>query len=170
MTTINRSSPVPSSLPSSEIHRLADAELSLPSRLGYVALLLAALAMTTVAAALWLTEPVLPVRAQIAFIAMVVIGVSWIVFASWVLTHRRVLLARHSIIAGRLSVTFTAVFVVFAFVLGFTTGSSGPFAAAAVGLLMLGGAVTLLRRAHGNFARLMERRQTLERELGRSQR
>ena len=40
------------------LQRLLDTELSLPSRLGYVALLLVALTMTAVITALWATEPV----------------------------------------------------------------------------------------------------------------
>jgi hypothetical protein len=168
MTAMKGSSMVPPAVSPDALHRLADAELSLASRLGYVALLLASLAMTAVVTALWLTEPALPVRAQIGFAVMIPIGLSWAAFASWVLTRRRVLFARHSIIAGRMSVTFTTVFVVGAAILGFTTGGAGPFAAAAVGLLMLAAAVVILRRAHANFARLSERRKALEDQLGRS--
>ena len=101
---------------------------------------------------------------------MVVIGSSWVVFALWVLTHRRVLFARHSIVAGRMAVTFTSLFVLGALLLGFTSGRPEPYKAAAVGLLMLGAAVGVLVRAHRAFARLTERRTALERELGRSAR
>jgi hypothetical protein len=126
--------------------------------------------MTGVIAALWATEPVLPLRAHLGFGGMVAIGSSWVAFALWVLTHRRVLLARHRIVAGRMSVTFTTVFVLGALVLGYTTGRSEPYKAAAVGLVMLGAAVGVLVRAHRSFARLAERRNTLERELGRNAR
>ena len=80
----------------------------MPSRLGYVALLLAALTMTGVVGTLWATEPSLPLRVHVAFGVMVAIGSSWVVFALWVLTHRRILLARHQIVAGRMAVTFTS--------------------------------------------------------------
>src|ERR671918_2584122 len=96
----------PPRISASAWQRLADAELSVRSRLGYVALLLVALMMTSVIGALWMTEPVLPWRTQLAFGMMIVIGLSWVAFALWVLTHRRVLLARDSVVAGRMAVTF----------------------------------------------------------------
>ncbi len=112
MTT--RSQTSPPALPAESaaaLQRLLDTELSLPSRLGYVALLLAALTMTGVITALWATEPVLPQRAHVGFALMVAIGSSWIIFAVWALTHRRILFARHQIVAGRMAVTFTTVFL-----------------------------------------------------------
>lgn len=148
------------------VRQLADVELSLRSRLGYVALLLAALSMTVVVTSLWLTEPALPLRTHVAFAVMTVIGASWVAFALWVLTHRRTLLARDSIVAGRMAVTFTLVFVLGALAVGVSRGGAAPFAAAAVGMVMLAAAIGLLIRAHRTFARLMERRQILERELG----
>lgn len=153
-----------------DLRRLADAELSLPPRLGYVALMLLALAMTATVASLWLTEPALAVRTQMAFAVMVLIGISWVIFAAWVLTHRRTLLARHRIVAGRMAVAFTAVFVLGALAVGFATGTPGPYAAAATGLVLLTVAIFMLARAHRQFARLTERRDTLQRELGRTTR
>ena len=47
------------------IRRLAFGELSLRARLGYVALLLVATAMSVVILALWFTEPALPMRTQV---------------------------------------------------------------------------------------------------------
>jgi hypothetical protein len=152
------------------LQRLTDTELSMPSRLGHVALLLAALTMTGVIATLWATEPALPLRAQLAFGVMVAIGSSWVIFALRVLTTRRILLARHRIVAGRMAVTFTSVFVLGALVLGYTTGRSEPYKAAAVGILMLGAAVGVLLGAHRSFSRLAERRDALARELGRAAR
>ena len=134
------------------------------------ALLLAALAMTGVVTALWATEPALPLRVQLAFGVMVAIGSSWVVFALRVLTTRHILLARHRIVAGRMAVTFTTVFVLGALVLGYATGRSEPYKAAVVGILMLGAAVGVLLSAHRSFARLAARRDTLERELGRTAR
>jgi hypothetical protein len=150
------------------VQHLAAAELSLPSRLGYVGLLLAALTMTCIVSALWVTEPALPRRAQIAFAVMIVIGVSWVVFAVWVLTQRRVLFARDTIVAGRMAVTFTAVFVIGA--LAVARGRPAAYLAAMLGMVMLGAAVAMLTRAHRKFARLTQRREALERELGRTPR
>ena len=110
-TRSHTSSPALPAESAAALQRLLDTELSLPSRLGYVALLLVALTMTGVITALWTTEPVLPLRAQVGFGLMVAIGVSWIIFAVWALTHRRILFARHQIVAGRMAVTFTTVFL-----------------------------------------------------------
>lgn len=155
---------------SASLHRLVDTELSIPSRLGYIALLLAALTMTGVVGTLWATEPSLPARAHVGFGLMVAIGSSWIVFALWVLTHRRILFARHNIVAGRMAVTFTGVFLAGALAMGYTTGRSEAYKAAAVGLLMLGMSIVVLVRAHRAFARLASRRDALERELGKGPR
>jgi len=147
------------------LHRLVDAELSLPSRLGHVSLLLAAAMMTTVVGALWTTEPALPLRTQIAFAAMTVAGLAWVGYSVWVLTHRRPLLAGHGVVAGRMAVAFTALFVVGALAVGLGQSGTGPYLAAAVGAAMLATAVTLLLRARRTLAQLLERRQALEREL-----
>jgi hypothetical protein len=155
------------SYPMAALQRLADTELSLRSRLGYVALLLAALMMTGIIGALWLTEPALPPRTQLAFAVMIAIGSSWVAFALWVLTHRRVLLAPHRIVAGRMAVTFTALFVLGSLAVGYQTGGPAAYAAAAMGLVMLAGAATMLILAHRRFHRLTERRTALEREVGR---
>jgi hypothetical protein len=155
-------------VPTEEIQRLIAGELSLASRLGHTFLLLMALAMTGVIGSLWLTEPSLPGRTQIAFALMIVIGFSWVAYAIWVLTRRRVLLAGHRIIAARMAVTFSALFVA-----GFAIlGVWGPvarvgFTAAAFGLVMLAVAIALLLHARKQFARLLERRQVLEVELAR---
>jgi hypothetical protein len=145
---------------------MLDAELSLPSRLVYVALLLAALTMTAIVGSLWATEPGLPTRTQVAFGVMTVIGLSWVAFAVWVLARRRLLYAWDSVVAGRMAVTFTATFVAGALVVGYVSGGAAPYAAAALGIVMLGGAVALLVRGQRKFARLSERRTILERELG----
>ena len=83
------------------INRIAGGELSLKARLGYVALLLASSAMTTVIVSLWLTEQHLPLRAKLAFGVMSMIGAAWAALSVWALSTRRVLLARDRLIAGR---------------------------------------------------------------------
>lgn len=161
---VSRQIPPPTSKAAAQ--RLADAELSPPSRLSYVTLLLVALMVTVVVGSLWLTEPALPLRTQLGFAMMVVIGLSWVAFALWVLARRRVLLARHRVVAGRMAVTFTALFALGALTLGYETGRAAPYGAAATGLVLLAGAVAILAQANRTVARLTERRQTLERELG----
>ena len=154
-----------SPLTTRQLQQLATTELSSVSRFGYVALLLVALAMTIVIASLWLTEAALPLRAQLAFAVLIVIGLSWAVFSVWALASRRVLLGWQSVVAGRMAVTFTTVFVMGALVIGYATNAAAAYGAAVLGFAMLACAVAVLRRAHRTFADLTERRRTLEREL-----
>jgi hypothetical protein len=167
MTSTNDTPPRFTRPPTEAVHRLVDAELSLRSRLGYVVLLLAASMMTAVVISLWLTEPALPRRTQLGFAVMTGVGSSWILFAVWVLAHRRPLLAGHALVAGRMAVAFTSLFVIGALAVARTAAGPAPYAAAGVGLVMAGCAFALLRRAHRTSARLVERRSALERELGR---
>ena len=150
-----------------ELRQLTISELSWAPRLRYVALLLSASTMSAVVFALLLTEGSLPLRTTIALSALGVIGVSWVIFAGWVLSRRRVLLGRHGVIAGRLAVTFTSVFVGGAAFTGFATGRSAGFAAAALGGVMLCIAVSALARARRRFSALSARRQELSRLIER---
>jgi hypothetical protein len=171
MTTTSSSLPSLPSLPpalAAELRRLTEAELSLPARVGYVALLLVSAGMSAVTASLGLTEPGLPLRTRIAFAAMTAIGLGWVAFATWVLTHKRILYARHRIVAGRMSVTFTSIFLMGALAVGLTTSQRAAFAAAGLGVVMLGVAIFVLLRARAAYSRLQERRAVLERELGKA--
>jgi hypothetical protein len=86
-------------------------------------------------------------------------------YALWALTYRHTLLARQQIIAGRMAVTFTGVFLAGAAGAAVTTGAASAYAAAATGLVMVVCAVIVLVRARRAFDRLVARRGTLEREL-----
>jgi hypothetical protein len=153
-----------------ELRRLTALELSLPSRLRYVALLLAASAMSAVVIALLLTEPALPLRTSMALAVLAIIGVSWTIFAVWVLTRKRVLLGSHRIVAGRMAIVFTSVFAAGALAIGLTTSKSSAFAAAAMGGVMLVVAVALWARAKRRLAQLSARRDELQRLLGQEDR
>ena len=83
-----------------EVRRLVMAELSLPARIGHVALLLAGLASAGVSGSLVMGEQGLPSRTIAALIAITAVGLSWAVFAAWTLTHRRALLAKQRLIAS----------------------------------------------------------------------
>jgi len=149
-----------------EMQHLINGELSLRSRLGHTALLLFALAMTVAIASLWLTEPSLPMRTHLAFGVMVGIGLSWVAYTVWVLTRRRVLLAGHRVIAARMAVTFTTIFVLGSVALGIWSPVGKPaYAAAGFGVLMLMVAVAMLLSARRRFEELMQRRRALEHEL-----
>jgi hypothetical protein len=148
--------------------QMVKTELSTKARVGHVALLLLSTLMTTGIVSLWITEPALPLRTQLAFAVMTTIGVSWALFAVRVLTQRRVLFAKHSVVAGRMAVTFTATFVAGAVAVGYTTGESAGYAAAGMGAVLMVAAIVLLIRAQRELARLVNRRQTLEREVAKA--
>ena len=144
------------------LRRLADAELSLPTRIGHGLLLLAALGMTVAILSLWLTEAALPARTQAAFGVMVPIGTAWVVYAGWVLARRRVLFARHRVVAGRMALLFATIFTAGALALGIATGSPAGFLAAALGMGMVVAAYALLAAARRRVAALARRLELLE--------
>jgi hypothetical protein len=162
----SRVDPSALSVPLERLRALADAELSLPARFAHVALLLVSSAFTVALGSLWVTEPHLPARTHAAFGSLLVIAVSWSGYATWVLTNRRALLARHRVVAGRMAVTFTAIFALGAALVGVSTGRTAAFAAAGLGVVMFAIALVLLARARRRFHALVERRARLEYELG----
>jgi hypothetical protein len=147
------------------LERLARTELSRGSRLGHVVLALVASTMTTVVVALWLTEPALPARTSAAFGLLTAIGLGWVAYSAWALRARRVALARQRVVAGRLAFAFTGVFAAGCLVLGLTTTiqAARPAMTMSLGLLVM--ALWLWRRAEAAHARLLARRETLERVL-----
>jgi hypothetical protein len=148
-----------------ELRQLARTELSMRARVAYVLLALAASAMTIVIASLWMTEPALPLRTRIAFAVLTSIGIGWVTFSVWVLRSKHVLLARHRVVAGRLAASFSSIFVVGCIILGFASSSRAAWSALAMGVALLVIAIVLWRRAEATHARLLARRNTLEREL-----
>ncbi len=148
------------------VQKLVKEETSMKRRIGYIALLLAAAAMTTVIVALWATEPVLPLRTHVAFGAMSAIGLSWIALALWVLTTRRMLFALDRVIAGRLAAAFTSVFTLGALAMWIATASAAAAGALGTGVVMLIAALAALRNASRRFAALSARRAELERAVG----
>lgn len=158
----------PPPLTTSMLLQLADAELSLRARVAHIALLLVSLLMTAAIVSLWVTEPFLPVRTQVAFGAITIIGLSWTVFAARVLAGRRVLYARHRVVAGRMAVAFTTVFVAGALVLGWMMQSAAGYLAAGIGVLMLVAAGLLLIRAQRALALLVERHRALDQSASRA--
>ena len=145
-----------------QVRRLAGAELSLKARLGYVALLLGSVAMTVVIVSLWLTEPSLPSRTVLAFGAMAVIGASWAAFSAWVLSRRRPLFARDRVIAGRMAVVFTSVFVAAALVATGLARNAASLAMLGSGAVMLAFAIRVSIDARRRFSALAARRQELQ--------
>jgi hypothetical protein len=149
------------------VQKLARGELSVKARLGYVVLLLVSSAMIVGLLSLWLTEAWLPLRTHLALGAMSLIGISWAALSVWALTTRRVLLARDRVIAGRMSVAFTCLFLVGTIVAVLSSGKAAAFGAAAMGVVMFAIALRVLAGARRRFAELAARRAELERELAR---
>jgi hypothetical protein len=147
------------------VQMLARGEMSMKARLGYVVLLLVSSAMCAGLLSLWLTETYLPLRTHLAFGAMSLIGLSWAALSVWALTTRRVLLARDRVIAGRMSVAFTALFLTGAVVAVAVSGKAAAFGAAATGAVMFAIALRVWSGARRRFAELSARRAELEREL-----
>lgn len=147
------------------VQKMAHEELSMRSRLGYVALALMAAAITAFIVMLWTTERGLPARAGWAFAIMSAIGISWIGLATWALTTSRPLAARDRVIAGWMAVAFTSVFLAGMVLVALISRDAGGVGAIAMGLALLWFAVRVLRRAQRRFAELAARRAELEREL-----
>jgi hypothetical protein len=145
-----------------DVRLLAGGELSLKARLGYVALLLIATAMSTVVVSLGLTEAILPLRTQLAFGAMSLIGAAWAGFAAWTLAARRPLFARDRVVAGWLAVAFTSVFVAGAIAAVVIANNAASYAVSLMGVVMLVTAVRILVVARRRFADLLARRVALE--------
>jgi uncharacterized membrane protein YfcA len=145
-----------------DICRILRAELSSKVRGAYLVGLLATATFAVALSSLWLTEPHLPMRTQIAFATLVAINLGWACFCLWVLTRRRVLYARQGVVAGRLAVAWSSVFVAGALAAGFDSGHvNGGLLAAAFGSVLLGCAVLMLRRAVSRHQELLALRHSL---------
>jgi hypothetical protein len=136
--------------------------LSLPRRIGYVIAGVSGLAAAAMIGTLWATEPApLPARTQLAFAALIAIGVAWAVFAAWALA-RRPLFAVDRLIAATLALTFTALTTIGTVAVAWSRSSTvGVWAAAAVGLPLIAVAAVMLARTHAYRARLLARRHEL---------
>ncbi|WP_205474529.1 hypothetical protein [Nocardioides sp. SYSU D00038] len=58
---------------------------------------------------LWVTEPGLPARTDVAFGVLLVACVAWAVYGGWLVLHRAPLFARERVIAGWIAVLSTSV-------------------------------------------------------------
>jgi hypothetical protein len=151
-----------------DLQRLTRTELSTRSRIRHVLLALVASAMTIVIASLWLTEPTLPPRAHVAFALLVAIGCGWTAFSAWVLSAKRVMLATHRVVAGRLAVTFTGAFAAGCVLLVLISDVRAAWPAAAMSLTLLAVALMLWRRAETGRAELLARRELLQQQIDRA--
>jgi uncharacterized membrane protein YfcA len=146
-----------------DVRRMLRAELSFRTRAAFLAALLLTTTFAIALLSLWLTEPRLPVRTHVAFGLLVMINMGWSAFCAWALAQRKVLYARQGVIAGRLAVLWSAVFVMGAVAAGYASGrASAGLLAALLGLLLLGAAVLVLRRATVRHQQLLRLKQSLE--------
>ncbi|MEM7048626.1 MAG: M23 family metallopeptidase [Acidobacteriota bacterium] len=150
------------------MQRKLAAELSPRRRIVYLLLLLFDLLGAVAVASLWLTEPGLPVRTQLAFAGLLALAVAWAVFFAWTLSRRHVLLAEHRLIAGRLAVVVTGAFTAGAVTLALTQADLRHLGltASAFGAALVTIAGLALRQARQRHRALLHRRDELLRKAG----
>lgn len=156
---------VPSEAAVERLRHLARTELSMRARIAHVLLALAASAMTILVTSLWLTEPALPARTSIAFALLAALGAGWVVFSLWVLRRKRVMLARHRVVGGRLAVGFSSLFGIGCIALAATTPDRNYWPAVVMSGVFWMVAVVVWRRAENAHATLVAKRDALAREL-----
>lgn len=151
-----------------EVRQSLASKLSTRSRVFYTLVLLFDLGTAAVVGSLWLTEPTLPPRTQIAFGLMLVAALTWSGFLLWTLTRRTVMLAWHRVVAGRIAVLFCSIFTLGFLALGLTQPDvrAVGFSASGMGGVFLLVAVVLLVTAQRRYRKLTARRHHLERQLG----
>lgn len=137
--------------------------LSLRRRAGYAVAGLAGVAGAALLAILWATEPrALPARTQLAFAALIVVGLTWGVFAGWVLT-RHPMFASDRLVAAALAVGFSTLTTAGSVAIAFARGSTaGVFASLGAGLALTAIAAIMLARARTYRTLLLARKRQLE--------
>ena len=149
-----------------DIQQLTAAHLSLPSRVGHTALLMVSVTMAVAVGSLWVTEPSLPMRTQVAFAVIVAMSLGWTAFATWVLTRRRVLLGTDRVVAATMALAFSTICTVGMVAVGYWGGVGAPaYTAALVESPLAVVAAILLVRARQRVSVLMRRRRELEQEF-----
>ncbi len=138
-------------------------ETSLTRRVGYVVAGLGGLLAAAMIGMLWATEPTrLPTRTQVAFAALIAVGLAWAAFAAWALA-RRPLFAADRLIAASLAVGFSTLTTIAAVAVALARDSTAAaLAGAAVGLILIAIAATMLVRARAYRAILLARKRELE--------
>jgi hypothetical protein len=106
---------------------------------------------------LWATEPgPLPWRTRAAFTALIVVGLSWVVFAVWSL-RRMPLFAQDRVVAGWLATGFSGVTALVAVVVAVARPGPVPVTVAAAAFGGVAAAVTILFNARKTRAQLRKR-------------
>ncbi len=162
--------PVPPRPSIAEMQQRLAVELSTRARVVLTLLFLVDLAVGIVVLALWLTEPSLPLRTQVAFGLLLAGASTWALYFGWTLSRRKVLLARQRVISGWIAFVFTGLLTAGCAALAIAQPDARNLAltAAAMGATFCVAAGLLLQRAHAGYQELVDRRAGLEQELGRA--
>lgn len=129
-------------------------------RVGHVLALVSGLAGACMLGLLWLTEPALPDRTRLAFLALLLLCAFWAGYGAWSLI-RRPLLGLDRVVAGWAAVVVSVATTAGLTAIAASRGEGMPLAAL-VGGAFLVVATTLTIRAHLRRAALLRRK----RELG----
>ncbi len=147
------------------VRRAAHGALSMRARVGYVALMIVSVCGAAALVSLWATEPGLPWRTHVGFAAMTALCVGWASLAAWVLSRRRVLLGYDRVLAGRMAVTGSGLFLMGTVVAAAVSGRPAAWGGVLLGLAMFAVALVQLRRAARQFLELVTQRDALARQL-----
>ncbi|MEV6209380.1 transmembrane transport protein [Kitasatospora sp. NPDC051914] len=150
-----------------ELERALAAEVSLRSRMRYVAVGLAGGCAAVLVAVLWATEPrPLPPRTQAVFAGLIAVGLAWAAFAGWVLSRRRPLYARDQVLGARLALAASTVTGTVGTALAAARGTvTATLTAALVGTVLVATAGLLLARAQSRRRELLRLRDVLQRNV-----
>lgn len=144
---------------------ITERTLSRGERGFHLALTLFAAGMGTVLVMLLLTEPGIPMRTTIAFWVLLAIAAAWVTYGLRVLSARWPLLANREVVAGRMSLLFSAIFTIGTMLIGVANSGAAVTPATLLGGTMVLVALANLLRAHQRLAQLQALRARLEREL-----
>lgn len=132
------------------------------ARVSHLLLGLTGLLASTLAAALWATEPALPPTTQVVFGAFTVVGLVWAGFAGWVLSRRTPLFAKDRVVAGWLALIFSLLATAGTVLIASLRGdATAVLVGAVVGLALVTTATALLMRARSLRAALLRRKNEL---------
>lgn len=146
-----------------ELERALAAEVSLRSRMRYVAVGLAGGCAAVLIAVLWATEPqALPVRTRAVFAGLIAVGLAWAAVAAWALAKRRPLYVQDQVVGAGLALVVSTVTGVVGTVLAAARGTTtAALTAALVGTVLTAIAGLLLARARSRRRDLLRLRDAL---------
>jgi len=145
------------------LNRLAG-PLSRRRRLAHAGVLVAGLTGAAFVGILWATEPDLPLRTQVAFGALVTLGLSWAAYGGWALTRRTPLFALDRVVAAWMALAAT-VLLLGATLAVLAVRDDPPILPVAASAGLIGVAVTNLAVARSRRAALLKRRDALAADL-----